>query len=118
MTTLGEYRELFARYRGFPIPPEAVETDSDGITRIRMEGFADVRIGPDGGISMPRVISYPEGEGYAPAEELGWLRRRGAGAIMACIFADFYARPRRRGEKAPYLLVSPEEYLRTSRRTG
>ena len=117
MTTLEEYRQLFEQYRGFPIPPDAVQTDSDGITRIRMEGFADVRIGPKGGPSMPRIISYPEGGDYAPAEDLGWLRGDGAGAIMACIFADFYAR-RRRGEKAPYLLVSPEEYLRTSRRTG
>jgi hypothetical protein len=65
---------------------------------------------------MPYVNTYPEGDKYEPAVRLGWRSGRGAAAVMACIFADFYAKPPLRGEKAPYLLVSPEEYLRTSRR--
>jgi hypothetical protein len=110
MTAAEEYFRLFEQYRGFRPVAEKVETGADGITRIKISGFAEVDIGRNGGWSMPDVKSYPEGNDYEPARRLGWPGDRGCASKIACIFADYYAQDR--GQGPPYFRFSPADYLR------
>jgi endonuclease III len=109
MTSVENYLREFQQYRGFR-PDATITTDAYGAAHIQIPGFAEVTISRDGRCDMPKIKSFPEGGDYVTQAKPGWPTERGAAAKMACIFADFY-RNRERGDKPPYFLFTPGEWL-------
>jgi len=111
------YLNLFEQYRGFKPREGNIDVDAQGTTTLRIPGFAEVKLhrGDKGKWEMPTVKTYAEGPrsvpGYKTPAGLGWPTERGMPSKIACIFADWYAKKRERGEKPPYFLCSPAEYL-------